>query len=87
MFVDRAALALFGFKLSSDNRSMIIRVCQRLDGLPLAIELAAARVNALSVEEIEQGLDQRFALLTAGRRSSPPRHQTLSAWSTGATSC
>jgi tetratricopeptide (TPR) repeat protein len=52
-------------------------VCQRLDGLPLAIELAAARVNALSVEEIEQLLERRFALLTAGRRSSPPRHHTL----------
>jgi non-specific serine/threonine protein kinase len=79
MFVDRAALASAQFRVSSDTRSAVIRICQRLDGLPLAIELAAARVNALSVEEIEQRLDQRFTLLTAGRRSSPPRHQTLRA--------
>jgi predicted ATPase len=79
MFAVLAALASPAFRLTSDTRSAVIRVCQRLDGLPLAIELAAARVNALSVEEIEQRLDQRFALLTAGRRSSPPRHQTLRA--------
>jgi predicted ATPase len=56
-----------------------VRICQQLDGLPLAIELAAARVNALTAEEIEKWLDQRFALLTTGRRSSPPRHKTLRA--------
>ena len=79
MFVDRAVVAAPDFGLTSDSRSAVLRVCQRLDGLPLAIELAAARVNALSVQEIEQRLDQRFALLSAGRRSSPPRHQTLRA--------
>jgi non-specific serine/threonine protein kinase len=79
MFAVLAALASPAFRLTSDTRSAVIRVCERLDGLPLAIELAAARVNALSVEEIEQRLHQRFALLTAGRRTSPPRHQTLRA--------
>src|SRR5580765_8516456 len=79
MFVNRATLACHDFRLTSNNRSLVIRVCQRLDGLPLAIELAAARVNALSLDEIEHRLDQRFALLTAGRRSALPRHQTLRA--------
>jgi non-specific serine/threonine protein kinase len=79
MFAGLAALASPAFRLTLDTRSAIIRVCERLDGLPLAIELAAARVTALSVEEIEQRLDQRFALLTAGRCTSPPRHQTLRA--------
>jgi predicted ATPase len=79
MFAALAALASPAFRLTADTRSAVIRVCQRLDGLPLAIELAAARVNALSVEEIEQLLERRFALLTAGRRSSPPRHHTLRA--------
>ena len=86
MFAALAALASPAFRLTSDTRSAVIRVCQRLDGLPLAIELAAARVNALSVGEIEQRLHERFALLSAGRRASPARHQTLRAlvdWSYG----
>ncbi len=79
LFADRASAVSPSFEITAKNRSAAIRVCHQLDGLPLAIELAAARVNAFTVEEIEQRLDQRFALLTAGRRSSPMRHQTLRA--------
>jgi non-specific serine/threonine protein kinase len=79
LFADRARAASPTFEITAHNRSAVVRVCQRLDGLPLAIELAAARANALTVEEIEKRLDQRFAMLTTGRRSSPPRHQTLRA--------
>ena len=62
-------------------------VCKRLDGIPLAIELAAARVKLLQVEEIAKRLDDRFRLLTGGSRAALPRYQTLRASSTGATSC
>jgi non-specific serine/threonine protein kinase len=79
LFADRARAASPTFEITSHNRSTVVRICQQLDGLPLAIELAAARVNALTAEEIEKWLDQRFALLTTGRRSSPPRHKTLRA--------
>ncbi len=79
MFAQRARTASFSFEVTSDNQPSIVRICRQLDGLPLAIELAAARTNAFTVEEIEQRLDQRFAWLTAGRRSSPARHQTLRA--------
>src|SRR5207253_10445121 len=56
-----------------------VRVCQRLDGIPLAIELAAARVRAMTVEQIAERLEDRFHLLTGGSRIAPPRHQTLGA--------
>ena len=79
MFVERARAANPRFEVTADNQAAIVRICRQLDGLPLAIELAAARTNAFTVEEIEQRLDQRFAWLTAGRRSSPARHQTLRA--------
>ncbi len=79
LFADRASAANPSFEITTDTRFAAVRVCHQLDGLPLAIELAAARVNAFTVEEIEKRLDQRFALLTAGRRSSPTRHQTLRA--------
>ena len=79
MFVERARAANPRFEVTADNQAAIVRICRQLDGLPLAIELAAARTNAFTVEEIEQRLDQRFAWLTAGRRSSPTRHQTLRA--------
>jgi predicted ATPase/DNA-binding CsgD family transcriptional regulator/DNA-binding XRE family transcriptional regulator len=79
LFADRASAASPSFEITSDTRSAVVRVCQQLDGLPLAIELAAARVNAFTVDEIERRLEQRFALLTAGRRTSPTRHQTLRA--------
>jgi predicted ATPase len=79
LFADLATRVSPGFELTPDNRASTARVCQRLDGLPLAIELAAARVNVLTVQEMEHRLDQRFELLGPARRSSTPRHQTLRA--------
>jgi predicted ATPase len=75
-----------GFALTQANASAILQVCQRLDGIPLAIELAAARVRLLQVAEIAQHLDDRFSLLTGGSRAALPRQQTLRAsidWSYG----
>ncbi len=77
LFVDRAALARAGFRLNDDNAGTLASICSRLDGIPLAIELAAARVRSLSVEEIEGRLNQRFRLLTGGSRTALPRQQTL----------
>ncbi|MFI7166506.1 protein kinase [Rhodococcus erythropolis] len=77
LFVERAATAVPGFELDEENRGVVIRICQRLDGLPLAIELAAARMRAMSPEQILERLDDRYALLTRGSRSSPTRQQTL----------
>jgi predicted ATPase len=79
LFIERATAALSSFRLTPSNAAAIILICQRLDGLPLAIELAAARVKVLSVEQIDQRLDDRFHLLTGGSRSTLPRHQTLQA--------
>jgi len=79
LFVDRAQAAQPGFKLTSRNVSGIARVCQQLDGIPLAIELAAARVKVLGVAEIAAHLADRFQLLTDGSRTALPRHQTLRA--------
>jgi hypothetical protein len=59
--------------------AIIAAICRRLDGIPLAIELAAARAAALGIEEVAAGLDDRFQLLTGGRRTALPRHQTLRA--------
>src|SRR5215467_8535399 len=66
---------------SQDRRSaaVVAAICRRLDGIPLAIELAAARGAVLGVEELASGLDDRFRLLTAGYRTAPSRHQTLRA--------
>jgi len=79
LFVDRAAATLPSFSLDPTNVTVVVEICRRLDGLPLALELAAARVNVLSVEEIAQGLGDRFRLLTGGRRTAVPRQQTLQA--------
>ena len=79
LFVERAALARPGFALTAQNAPAIAQICQRLDGIPLAIELAAARVRALSAEEINARLDDRFRLLTGGSRTALPRQQTLRA--------
>ncbi len=79
LFVERAAAARPAFTLTPQNASAVTAVVQRLDGIPLAIELAAARVPALSVEQIATRLDDRFRLLTRGGRTSLPRHQTLQA--------
>jgi non-specific serine/threonine protein kinase len=79
LFVDRAAAVEPSFQLNGDNASAIAQVCRRLDGIPLAIELAARRVTALSVEQIAERLDERFHLLTGGSRAALPRQQTLAA--------
>lgn len=77
LFVERALFALPTFSVTDQNGPAIAQVCSRLDGIPLAIELAAARVKALPVERIAARLDDRFHLLTGGSRAAMPRHQTL----------
>jgi predicted ATPase/DNA-binding SARP family transcriptional activator len=79
LFSERAANASPDFALNEDNGSSVVKIGQRLDGIPLAIELAAARTKVLSVQEIAARLDDRFNLLTAGSRTAIPRHQTLRA--------
>ena len=79
LFADRAAAVRPGFAVGPDNAMAVTDICRALDGLPLAIELAAARIGVLSVEQISAHLDDRFALLTAGERSAAPRHRTLRA--------
>lgn len=79
LFVDRAQAALPGFAVTNENASALAQICARLDGIPLAIELAAARVKMLKLEQIAQRLDDRFRLLTGGSRTSLPRQQTLRA--------
>jgi non-specific serine/threonine protein kinase len=79
LFVERARAAASGFAPGARDAPAIARLCERLDGLPLAIELAAARTPALSVDQLLARLDDRFRLLTAGRRAAPPRQQTLRA--------
>lgn len=76
LFVERARAVRPGASLPP---AVVARLCDRLDGLPLAIELAAARVRTLSVEEVERHLDERFALLRSGDRTAPDRHRTLEA--------
>jgi non-specific serine/threonine protein kinase len=86
LFNERAALVSPTFAITPQNVLTISRICQRLDGIPLAIELATARVNVLDVGQILQRLDDRFNLLTGGMRSALPRQQTLRAtieWSYG----
>jgi predicted ATPase len=77
MFIERAIEANPDFSLTQSSRVSIGGICRRLDGIPLAIELAAARVRVLTPEEISARLDERFSLLTAGRRTAAHRHQTL----------
>ena len=79
LFADRAAASKPGFTVGPDNVAAITAICRALDGMPLAIELAAARVRALSAEQIVARLDDRFGLLTAGDRSAAPRQRTLRA--------
>lgn len=79
LFVERAQAVQPRFALTSANAASVTQICQRLDGIPLAIELAASRVQALSVENIGQRLDDAFRLLTGGSRTALPRHQTLRA--------
>ncbi|RMI30124.1 protein kinase domain-containing protein [Nocardia stercoris] len=77
LFTDRAAAAVPGFTLTEDNRAAVVAICTRLDGLPLAIELAAARLRSMSPTQILQRLTDRFTLLTRGHRTAPTRQQTL----------
>jgi non-specific serine/threonine protein kinase len=79
LFVERAASLKPDFALTDQNAPAVGQVCRGLDGIPLAIELAAARVQALRVEQIAARLDDRFWLLTSGSRTALPRHQTLRA--------
>ncbi len=79
LFTDRARRARPDFTLSADNAATVGEICARLDGLPLAIELAAARVRALSLAEILDSLHDRFRLLTGGARTAVRRQQTLRA--------
>jgi non-specific serine/threonine protein kinase len=79
LFAERAKAADPGFAVTADNAPAVIEICRRLDGIPLAIELAAARVRALTVQQIADRLDDRFRLLTGGSRTVMPRHQTLRA--------
>ncbi|MBH0778425.1 protein kinase domain-containing protein [Nocardia bovistercoris] len=77
LFADRAAAAVPGFAVDEANKASVTRICSRLDGLPLAIELAAARMRTMSPEQILQRLDDRYTLLTRGNRTAPTRQQTL----------
>ncbi len=79
LFVERAQAVQPSFGLTDQNARSVAQLCRRLDGIPLAIELAAARVRALPVEQIASRLDDRFRLLTGGSRTSVARHQTLRA--------
>jgi predicted ATPase/DNA-binding SARP family transcriptional activator len=79
LFADRAALSAHGFTITADNASTVANICRRLDGLPLAIELAASRMSSLSPEDVADRLDNRFRLLARSQPTSPARHQTLDA--------
>jgi predicted ATPase/class 3 adenylate cyclase len=79
LFVDRAGWVDPDFGLTEGNASAVTQICQRLDGLPLAIELAAARVGAMTPAELARRLDRRFDILAGGRRRAVQRHQTLRA--------
>ncbi|MBC2642603.1 MULTISPECIES: protein kinase domain-containing protein [unclassified Rhodococcus (in: high G+C Gram-positive bacteria)] len=77
LFTERATTAVSTFALTDANKTAVARICHRLDGLPLPIELAAARLRAMSPEQILQRLSDRYALLTRGSRGAPSRQQTL----------
>ncbi len=79
LFIVRAAAANPQFTFSDQNAASVAQICRRLDGIPLALELAAARVTVFSAEQIASHLDDRFKLLTGGSRTALPRHQTLRA--------
>ncbi len=79
LFNDRARAITDGFALDGADIAPVIEICHRLDGMPLALELAAARVDVFGVKGLAARLDDRFAVLTSGRRTALPRHQTLRA--------
>jgi predicted ATPase len=77
LFVERARAADSRFELTENNAAIVADIVQRLDGLPLAIELAAARMKALGIEDLAQRLGRKLAILTSGNRVAPPRQQTM----------
>ena len=79
LFVERAKTVLPTFQVTQDNIEPLVQICQQLDGIPLALELAAARIKMLSIQQISARLDDRFRLLTGGGRTTVPRQQTLRA--------
>ncbi|WP_067822057.1 BTAD domain-containing putative transcriptional regulator [Actinomadura kijaniata] len=79
LFAERAAAVAPGFALTGDNAAAVASICRRLDGIPLALELAATRVRAVGVHELAARLDDRFGVLVAGRRDAPARQRTLRA--------
>jgi len=79
LFADRARLHDPGFSLDEQSAAQVATLCRRLDGIPLALELAAARLSSMSLRQITERLDQRFRLLTGGSRNAMPRQQTLQA--------
>jgi predicted ATPase/class 3 adenylate cyclase len=79
LFLDRAREQQPSFELNARNLASVVTICRELDGIPLALELAAARVRSLSIEHIAQRLSDRFRLLGSGTRTAMPRHQTLAA--------
>ncbi|WP_461154481.1 ATP-binding protein [Saccharopolyspora tripterygii] len=79
LFADRSAAAVPGFELTPANEQAVVRLCRRLEGIPLAIELAAVRLRVLTVYDLERHLDDRFQLLREGNRDDPERHKTLQA--------
>jgi predicted ATPase/DNA-binding winged helix-turn-helix (wHTH) protein len=79
LFNERARAIMDGFAVDGDDIAPVIEICHRLDGMPLALELAAARVDMFGVKGLAARLDDRFAVLTSGRRTALPRHQTLRA--------
>jgi predicted ATPase/DNA-binding CsgD family transcriptional regulator len=79
LFSQRAAAVVPGFEVTDANRADVIRLCERLDGMPLAIELAAVRLRAVPLHQLAGRLEEHFRILTAGRRTALPRHQTLRA--------
>ncbi len=86
LFAERAKLHDPGFSLDEQSAPLVATLCRRLDGIPLALELAAARMSSMSLRQITERLDQRFRLLTGGSRNAMPRQQTLQAtvdWSFG----
>jgi len=79
LFNERAMAAATGFTVDDANVAAVLEICRRLDGVPLALELAAARLDVFGVRELAAHLDDRFRVLTSGRRTALPRHQTLGA--------
>jgi predicted ATPase/DNA-binding winged helix-turn-helix (wHTH) protein len=79
LFVERAQALGHGFALTDANAATVASICRRLDGIPLAIELAVPRLNVMSVQQLDRALDERFRILTGGSRAALPRQQTLHA--------